>query len=153
MEKKFGLALLVLGILIAILLVLARIKEQNYINLIVERNGGSCILEDGTCLHDAHNLWPYIFGGIISGASIVFGIMLFIQKGTEAKPLKKIPQLIGDEKIIYDEISKERSIFQSTLVEKTGLSKVKVTRILDKLEGKGIIERKRRGMTNMVILK
>ncbi len=45
------------------------------------------------------------------------------------------------------------SIFQSELTERTGLSKVKVTRILDKLEGRGLIERKRRGMTNVVILK
>lgn len=36
---------------------------------------------------------------------------------------------------------------------KTGLTKVKVTRILDRLEGREIIERKRRGMTNVVILK
>ena len=33
------------------------------------------------------------------------------------------------------------------------LNKVKITRILDKLEGMGILERKRRGMTNVVILK
>lgn len=52
--------------------------------------------------------------------------------------------------IIVDE---EGAVFQSTLTEKTNFSKVKITRILDKLEGKGNIERKRRGMTNVVILK
>jgi len=45
------------------------------------------------------------------------------------------------------------SIFQSQLVEDLQLSKVKITRILDGLEGKGLIERKRRGMTNVVLLK
>lgn len=50
-------------------------------------------------------------------------------------------------------IDAKGSIFQSELVEKTGLSKVKVTRLLDRLEGRGIIERKRRGMTNMIVLK
>ncbi|MBS3124728.1 MarR family transcriptional regulator [Candidatus Woesearchaeota archaeon] len=44
-------------------------------------------------------------------------------------------------------------MFQNELVEKTQLSKVKVTRILDKLEGKGLVERRRRGMTNVIILK
>ena len=58
-----------------------------------------------------------------------------------------------DEKKIFNEIVKENSIFQSELVDRTGLNKVKVTRSLDKLEGKGLIERKRRGMTNVVILK
>ena len=50
-------------------------------------------------------------------------------------------------------IESKGTIFQSDLVEKTQLGKVKVTRILDRLEGKDLIERKRRGMTNVVILK
>ena len=50
-------------------------------------------------------------------------------------------------------IDEKGSIFQSALVEQSGISKVKVTRILDRLEGKGLVERKRRGMTNVVVLK
>lgn len=50
-------------------------------------------------------------------------------------------------------ITAQGTIFQSDLVEKSGFSKVKVTRLLDRLEGQGAIERKRRGMTNVVILK
>lgn len=45
------------------------------------------------------------------------------------------------------------SSYQSDFIKDTGWSKVKITRILDKLEGKNVIERKRRGMTNIVILK
>jgi uncharacterized membrane protein len=44
-------------------------------------------------------------------------------------------------------------MFQSELVEKTGYSKSKVSLILDRLEAKRILERKRRGMTNAVVLK
>ena len=44
-------------------------------------------------------------------------------------------------------------MYQSDVMKELELSKVKVTRILDRLEGKGILERKRRGMTNIVILK
>ena len=59
-----------------------------------------------------------------------------------------------DEKLILNTIiSSEGTIFQSDLVEKTQINKVKITRILDKLEGKNLTERKRRGMTNIVILK
>jgi len=58
-----------------------------------------------------------------------------------------------DKKVLGFVIDSEGSVFQSELVSKTNLSKVKVTRILDRLEGKGLIERKRRGMTNVVILK
>ena len=45
------------------------------------------------------------------------------------------------------------AIFQATLKEKLEVGKVKITRLLDKLEAKQIIERKRRGMNNMVVLK
>jgi hypothetical protein len=45
------------------------------------------------------------------------------------------------------------SIFQSEIVKRTTFGKVRITRLLDSLEGQGLIERKRRGMTNIVILK
>ena len=62
--------------------------------------------------------------------------------------------LSGDEKKILEcVLNAEGTMFQSELVEKSNFTKVKVTRLLDKLEGKGIIERKRRGMTNVVILR
>ncbi|HJX05748.1 MAG TPA: MarR family transcriptional regulator [Candidatus Nanoarchaeia archaeon] len=67
---------------------------------------------------------------------------------------KVMSELVDDEKFVLEKIIEAQgTIFQSDLVEKTSFTKVKVTRVLDKLEGKGIIERKRRGMTNVVILK
>lgn len=73
----------------------------------------------------------------------------------EKKNFQKILDTLDkDEKLVFEKIIDEQgTIFQSDLVEKTNFTKVKVTRILDKLEGRGIIERKRRGMTNIVILK
>ena len=45
------------------------------------------------------------------------------------------------------------SVFQSEIQTRTGFSKVKVSRLLDKMEQKSIIERKRRGMANLVVLR
>ena len=45
------------------------------------------------------------------------------------------------------------AIFQATLMEKLSTGKVGITRLLDKLEAKQLIERKRRGMNNIVVLK
>ena len=72
--------------------------------------------------------------------------------------LRKIKEnekrLGGDEKSVYQVIADSSgALFQSEVVEKSGFGKVKVTRILDKLEAKGLIERRRRGMTNMILLK
>lgn len=49
--------------------------------------------------------------------------------------------------------SNDNSLYQSDLIKQTEKSKVQITRILDKLESKKVIDRKRRGMTNIIILK
>lgn len=68
--------------------------------------------------------------------------------------MKSVADMGPDAKAVLDHIIKsDGTVFQSELAEKSGLGKVKVTRVLDRLEGKGIVERKRRGMTNVVILK
>lgn len=45
------------------------------------------------------------------------------------------------------------SMYKSDLIKETCFSKVHMTRVLDKLEGKKILERKRRGMTNIIVLR
>jgi uncharacterized membrane protein len=66
----------------------------------------------------------------------------------------KLGNLDDDERNIMNIVLREEgSIFQSAIVKETKLSKVKVTRILDRLEGKKLIERKRRGMSNIIIHK
>ncbi len=74
--------------------------------------------------------------------------------GRVKSPNKIIRTLKPEEREIYNMIKDaEGAIFQAELVEKSGYSKVKVSRILDRLEGRGMVERKRRGMTNIVIAK
>ena len=77
-----------------------------------------------------------------------------MSKPTKDAYEKILRGLEDEEKTVLEEIiASEGSIFQSDLVEKSGLGKVKVSRILDKLEGQGLVERKQRGMTNVVLLK
>ena len=59
-----------------------------------------------------------------------------------------------DEKRIVSLIIDEGgTIFQSQLVDRSGYSKSKVSLILDRLEAKRILERKRHGMSNAIVLK
>jgi len=44
------------------------------------------------------------------------------------------------------------SMFQSDVVKLSGFSRGKVSLVLDRLEARGLIERKRSGMTNLVLL-
>lgn len=72
------------------------------------------------------------------------------KKGWEeaAKTLK------DDEQKLYKAIIESEGIInQSELIEKTELSKSNVSRALDLLESKNLVERRRRGMGNIVLLK
>ena len=63
-------------------------------------------------------------------------------------------KLDSDEKKVVKLLQEENGgMFQATLMEKLDIGKVKLTRLLDKLEAKQLVERKRRGMTNVVVLK
>ncbi len=62
--------------------------------------------------------------------------------------------LKDDERMIYEVIlNTDGIILQSELMKKTGFSKPKVSRGLETLEIKNLFERKRRGMSNVVIIK
>jgi len=94
---------------------------------------------------------------------IVIGLFLIFSKPEEKIVVRKIKDkkkklnlsgLDKDEKRVIELLQKENGgMFQRTLMEKLELGKVKTTRLLDKLESKGLIERKRRGMNNIVILR
>ncbi len=67
---------------------------------------------------------------------------------------ENLGKLSGDEYKVYKEIfDSEGEILQRELPERLGFYKAKVTRILDKLERKGLVERKSYGVTNKVVLK
>jgi uncharacterized membrane protein len=58
-----------------------------------------------------------------------------------------------EQQIMQELFIAKGNIYQSKLTTSLNFSKVKITRLLDALEAKGLVERKRRGMTNIVVLK
>ena len=65
-----------------------------------------------------------------------------------------LPTLKEDQQLIYQTVLDADGIIpQSDIVEKTGLSKSNVSRSLDIIESMGLIEKRRRGMGNIIILK
>ena len=102
------------------------------------------------------------FSSFVLGSSLVY--LLLVDKNNELQTKislvkEKWDKLLGelsdpDEKVIVRIVIDDGgTVFQSQLVEKSGFSKSKVSLILDKLEARRILERKRRGMTNVVVLK
>ena len=77
-----------------------------------------------------------------------------IKKIKEKKKKLSLDGLDKKEKAVVEILINEKgAVFQASLMEKLGVGKVGLTRLLDKLEAKQIIERKRRGMNNIIVLK
>ena len=100
----------------------------------------------------------------IVGVLIIIGLVLIFTKPTEKIIIKKIKEktikkhidisgVRQEDKQVLKLIQEQGTMFQADIIEKTNFGKAKVSRIIDRLEGKGIVERKRRGMTNVVVLK
>ena len=119
-------------------------------------HGPSCSMYDTIAIQTNVSL-------AIAGLVLVIGLFFIFAKEPERVVVKKIKEkkkkldlkgLSKDEKEVVKMLQDEGgAIFQATLMEKLGIGKVGVTRLLDKLESKQIIERKRRGMNNIVVLK
>ncbi len=116
-------------------------------------------------VHQADSTWNKISWVILVGFGIgilIFGVGAYLEFFYKigSKELKRefkqidLSKLDDEEKKIYEILQgKNGSAYQSDLIKETGFSKVKVTRILDKMETADIIDRKRRGMTNIIVLK
>ena len=110
--------------------------------------------------HKGNISWVLLLAFSVAFLMLGTGIYLLFFLKQATAPMKKefkhidLGKLDEDEKKIYDIIwGKDGSAYQTDLIKETGFSKVKITRILDRLESKDILERKRRGMTNIIVLK
>ncbi|MFA5174387.1 MAG: MarR family transcriptional regulator [Candidatus Pacearchaeota archaeon] len=149
-----GLSVVIIGIVLIFNLGLKNIVGQTC------SHGTSCTMYDTIAVQTYFSL-------AIAGIILIIGLFFIFSKEEKEIVIKKIKEKVEvkrkpvdyskldkDEKIVVKIIEDaEGTIFQSDLVEKSNFSKVKVSRILDKLEGRQLIERKRRGMTNVVLLK
>lgn len=126
---------------------------------------GSCTGEHGlSCpMYTTIDQQSYLAFAMV-GVLLIIGLALVFTKPKEKivvktikeKRVKKkvdISDLRADDKKVFNIIQENGTIFQADLIEKTGFSKQKTSRIIDRLEGRNIVERKRRGMTNVVVLK
>jgi len=161
MENKYvGYLLLGISVLVVIIILLfnSTLKE------IVKESCGEA--HSISCpMNKTVNEQTYIALGVV-GLLIIVSLMLIFSKPqkeiifktrTIEKRIKKkeinTSDLKIEEKRVLNLIRENKAVFQADLIEKTGFGKAKMTRIIDRLEGKGFVERKRRGLTNVVVMK
>ena len=160
MENKYvGLILIGVSIAMAVIILLFNSSLQTTVKNICPyvREGLECPAHAGLTAQ------LYLTLSII-GILLVVGLVLIFAKPSEKVVVRKIKEKVQkkefdisslktEEKQTFKIVQEQGTIFQADLIEKTGFGKAKMTRILDRLEGQGFVERKRRGMTNVVVLK
>jgi len=129
----------------------------------------SCSLAHGdsiSCpMYDTITKQTYLALGIV-GILVLIGIVMIFSKPQikETVVIKKVKEKIKKKEIDLSDLNQNEKeavkllqehggMFQADLMEKLNIGKVGLTRMLDKLEAKQIIERKRRGMNNFVVIK
>ena len=160
-NKKTGYLLLGVVVLIVIIIYMFNNALHQVVNASCSQvgHGDSCPMYNTITKQTNLSL-------VITGLIALIAILLIISKPQrevivktktiqKKKPQKKydLSDLRQEEKKVFELIQKNKAIFQADLIEKTEYGKAKMTRIIDKLEGKDFVERKRRGMTNVVVLK
>jgi hypothetical protein len=156
--KKVGIILILFSM---VLFVVLYFITSLIINLRLELHK-TCPLPPESCPYKGSVPTEVLAAFVIDAAMGVLGASLVMTSYRSERIVTKdktkinesIKSLQDDEKKVYDLIvDADGFIFQNDLMNKTGYSKVKISRILDKLELKGIVERRRRGMANIIVLK
>lgn len=160
-NKKVGLLIIGIGIAVSTIVLIFNQALKSIVSTTCS-HGPECSM---------YSSIGYQFWLSISIVAIIISIGLYIMfskpdekiiektivKKTKEKKKKNsidLSQLDSKEKNALKLIQEEDGVmFQADLKEKLEIGKVGMTRLLDKLEAKQIIERKRRGMNNIVILK
>jgi uncharacterized membrane protein len=151
-----------IGISLILLSVVMLFLVSSFSSTLTAMQSGSCGMDPNVCPHSRNIPFEVVLGYSISLLIAAIGVFLILSDLRSAKLKNQslegwkrvISSLEGDEKSIYELIAaKDGVMFQSNIVDESGLAKVKVSRILDRLEARNLVERRRRGMSNVVVLK
>ena len=138
-----------LAYIISIYIVVSEVQSPTNIRIEVQE-GLNVYVEEVNHLYTIYDVAIIIAFTAVATAS---GIYLFLQL-TRRELRHRMENLSLNERRIYEIIaSMEGVALQSEIVDKSGLSKSMVSIILDKLEARGLIERRRKGLFNIVMIK
>ncbi|MBU4221126.1 MAG: hypothetical protein KKD46_00475 [Euryarchaeota archaeon] len=155
-------------LIFSVLLLIDRLLATGPVQFIME--DGKAIPIEGASYFSFNEVLLMIITAWLGGMSFIYIIQFSREKETPdlsikaTKETKEIPDsksaaliaanmLDGDEKILFQNIIDNDGVLQRDLIQKTGFSEPKVSRLLDRLERRALIIRQRDGMGNRVFLK
>ncbi|MBI2630114.1 hypothetical protein HYW76_03355 [Candidatus Pacearchaeota archaeon] len=154
-NKNVGLLVVGIAVIIGIIILIFNVGMKEIVNT-------SCSHGPECTMYDSIRVQTWISFSIAVLVMII-GVFLYFSQPEERVVIRQIKDrkkkislegLEQDEKQVIKLLEEENgAVFQSSLMEKLEIGKVKATRLLDKLEAKQLIERKRRGMNNIIVMK
>jgi len=156
-----GILISAIVLIISVLLLVDRLLATDPVQFILE--DGRAVPVEGASYFSLNEVLFFIITAWLGGMSFLY-IILYSREtpavkseaaiqGNKNAALLAASILEGDEKVLFQEIVDNDGILQRELVIKTGFSEPKVSRLLDKIERRGLIVRQRDGMGNRVLLK
>jgi len=145
-----SLKVLVCAIVLASSLFILASKLANPSKIEIIISGEETLIREVPNLYTWEDVSLMVMAALAAGASLA----LLVRYSLEPRAPSELGDLTSSEKLILDMILKDGgSILQSDLVKKSGLPKSTVSIVLSRLEAKGIIERRRKGLGNLIIVK
>ena len=159
-----GILISAIVLIISVLVLIDRLLAQGPVQLILEN--GKAVPVEGASYFSLNEVLLFIIAAWLGGMSFLY--IIISSKEKEAPISERIETAIpenksaamvaadildGDEKILFQKIVDNDGLLQRELILNTEFSEPKVSRLLDKLERRGLIIRKRDGMGNRVMLK
>jgi DNA-binding transcriptional ArsR family regulator len=146
--------------MVSIFIVVLKLMNPTEVHIFLE--GEETVLSQvmrNFTLYDVIMLITAAFSAGISATYLLFydrglatGDIAF--NGKRSSYEKVLPTLKDDEQKVFQAVlDSDGIIAQSDLSDLTGVSKSNVSRALDLLESRGYVERRRRGMGNIIVLK
>ena len=159
-----GILISAIVLIISVLLLIDRLLATGPVQFILE--DGRAVPVEEASYFSLNEVLFFIITAWLGGMSFLYIILSSKEKETpELKgdiaglPVIKSTAILaanileGDEKILFQKIIDNDGILQRELVLKTGFSEPKVSRLLDRIERRGLIVRQRDGMGNRVLIK
>ena len=158
---RAGTILAMFGLITSTFAIFTRIMMPTTVQFIIE--GNVIELKEIPNIYNSFDMVVTSVSCFVLGSSLIYLLLVgknevvskgetSLMKGNWDKILKRLTNT-DERKIVQLIIDEGGTIFQSQLVDKSGYSKSKVSLVLDKLEARKILERRRHGMSNVVVLK
>ncbi|MCX6818216.1 MAG: hypothetical protein NTU57_05160 [Candidatus Aenigmarchaeota archaeon] len=160
--NRFKVILSIVILIVSVLLLFSKLFSSQPITIILETGQ-----EVNTLTSDYFSLTDALL--LIASSFLIGSVTIYLFYNSDTKEVIKsfrkengmkerygmvIPLLRKEERAVFQElVDSNGEMLQNALVLKSGMSKVKMTRVLSSLERKGLILKERHGLTNRIKLK